>query len=197
MNHVLNWSDVVAYFGDVINEYSIPLKRAKYETYALLACRNTEHGEAMFLNKNGDHAEADLVRSRLWQEQLDAAISEWDVRSDPMVIMLLLNRAPCSHCAHLLASALHELNRRYAIRALKQYFVLGMLGNYHSNKPFQKAMLPEGMDIYNQKTFDKTFSSQRGFSELKEAGWKPCVLDFGQGLTRRGKELLFFLQNLA
>ena len=39
-----------------------------------------------------------------------------------------------------------------------------------------------------------TVTTHGGMQAAREAGWRHCLLDFGKGLTRRGTELLEYLQ---
>ena len=43
----------------------------------------------------------------------------------------------------------------------------------------------------------RTVTTGTGLEALKNAGWKLCVLDFGKGPTRRGQELLAFLNRMS
>lgn len=186
MNGVLNWDDAVAYFGGELKPHKIPLSEATMATYCVLACRSAMGGTSKLISGDGEHAERKLVMSEIWQSDIDTALSGWDPRAAPMLILVLLNRSPCGDCAHLLSSALHKFNDRYALTTEKQHFVLASLGYYHSNK-----------DIVRGETgHSQTFTTQKGLRELAEAGWKLCTLAFGKDLTRRGRELNTYLQQL-
>jgi len=187
MNGILNWNDAVDYFGNELEPHRKKLCEASWATYGLLACRSAQGGTTRVVNGDGEHAERKLIMSDIWAKDLDSALSTWDPRSTPMLILVLLNRSPCSDCSHLLAGALHQYNDRYALTTEKQHFILGSLGYYHSNKPPDegKGQLP------------KTFSTDRGMRAMIDAGWKLCVIDFGPGLTRRGHELHTYLKGLT
>ena len=189
MNSVLHWSDAVAYFGEDIQIHAEALSRATQATYGLLTCRSAEQGTSQMVNRDGDHAERRLMLTPLWTRDLTAALSDWYPGDDPMVILLAINRSPCADCAHVLASALHALNDRYALRCEKQYFILASLGLYQG-----RGFMADEAAPHSLRRPSRTVTTTRGLEILREAGWKLCVLDFGRGLTRRGTELLEYLQ---
>ena len=190
MNNVLSWPDALAYFGDDIDEHRKHLATAGQTTYGLLTCRWSPSDAVRMASRSGEHAERRLVLSDVWRE-LDAALDAWDTRSDPMVILLALNRSPCADCAQVLAGALHQLDQRYALRCQRQHFILASLGYYQGAGFMRHASAPQLRDAPSR---DVTTGS--GLEALHDAGWKLCVLDFGQGVTRRGQELLAFLNGL-
>ena len=182
MNGVFLWRDALGYFGDEIEPHAKALSEATNSTYGLLVCRSAQGGQTLMVNRDGGHAERRLMLSSLWTRDIDYAISDWYPHlSQPMVVLLAINRSPCPDCAHLLAAALHALDRKFALRCGQQHFVLASLGLYKGPGFADKRGQPDT-------------STERGFQELREAGWKPCVLDFGRGLTRRGDQLLEYLK---
>ena len=188
MNGVFRWTDAVAYFGPEIDAHAQALSRAGQTTYGLLACRSAPDSDTMMTSREGVHAERRLVLTSLWQEQIDAAIGAWDMRDTPMVILLALNRSPCADCAQVLAGALHALERKYALRCGRQHFILASLGYYQGRGFMDTESAP---NLMGQPS--RNVSTDRGLRALRDAGWRLCVLDFGQGLTRRGEELLEYL----
>jgi hypothetical protein len=190
MNNVLSWSDALAYFGPEIDAHREQLSKAGQTTHGLLACRWAP-GEAVRLaSRDGDHAERRLVLSPLWQE-IDAALSHWDMRDDPMLILLALNRSPCADCAQVLAGALHALESRYALRCERQHFILASLGYYQGARFMSEGAAPHSLDSPS-----RCVTTGNGLEALRAAGWKQCVFDFGKGVTRRGEELLEFLNHM-
>jgi hypothetical protein len=186
MDGILRWSDAVGYFGDDIEGHRGALCKATQSTYGLLACRIAEGDASSVVSGGGEHAERKLIRSSVWNEDLNATLSSWDPRRTPMLVLVMLNRSPCGDCAHLLASALHRFNDKYALTTENQHFVLAALGYYHSNteKERKNGAPPQ------------TYTTDRGLRALKEAGWKLCTLSFDIGLTRRGQELNNYLNRL-
>jgi hypothetical protein len=190
MNNVLSWSDALAYFGPEIDTHRKQLSKAGQTTYGLLVCRWAPGGAVRLASRDGEHAERRLVLSPLWQE-IDAALSSWDMRDDPMVILLALNRSPCADCAQVLAGALHALENRYALRCERQHFILASLGYYQGVDFMSGSTAPHFLEAPSRSVTTGT-----GLEALREAGWKQCVLDFGKGVTRRGAELLEFLNHM-
>jgi len=186
MQGELDWSDAVAYFGGDLNVHRTALSAAKWSTYGLLACRFLVGDTASVVSGDGEHAEQKLIRSALWTDELDAALANWDPRGSPMLVLLALNRSPCGDCAHLLASALHKFNDKYALTTEKQHFVLASLGYYHSNKEPQRSV----------RGLPQTFTTHKGMKALSEAGWKLCTLSFDSKRSHRGNELKNYLQQL-
>jgi len=187
MSGTLNWSDAVSYFGRDLDVHRTALSTAAWSTYGLLACRFVANDTANVVSGDGEHAEQKLLRSSLWNQDLDRALDSWDPRGQPMLVLVALNRSPCADCAHQLASALHRLNDKYSLTVERQHFLLASLGYYHSNKDETRA----------KGARPKTFTTDRGMRTLKEAGWKLCTLSFDAGLTRRGKELNNYLSSLG
>jgi hypothetical protein len=175
----LNWADALTYFGGDLNVHRKPLSSAGWPTYGLLACRFLAGDTANVENADGEHAEEKLIRSSLWKTDLDNALAQRDPRSEPMLILLAINRSPCADCAHLLANALHRLNDKYALTTERQHFILASLGYYHSNKDIQKS----------ERGLPQTFTTDKGMRKLREAGWKLCTLSFDGQLTPRGRQL--------
>jgi hypothetical protein len=186
MNGILHWNDAVAYFGNELKAHRLALGEASMATHCLLACRSVHSGTAKVVSGDGEHAERRLLQSTVWKTEINTALSAWHPHDAPMLVLVVLNRSPCADCAHSLADALHKFNDRYALTTEKQHFVLASLGYYHSNKDIVRsaAGLPQ------------TFTTDRGMRALAEAGWKLCALDFGQGLTLRGREFHAYLQQL-
>lgn len=187
MNGELEWCDAVSCFGPELDLHRVALSSAGWSTHGLLCCRFLADDTASVVSSDGDHAEQKLLRSRLWTEDLVKALASWDPRSSPMLVLLALNRSPCGDCAHTLASALHQLNDQFALTTERQHFVLASLGYYHSGKDTQRS--PRNLPM--------TFSTDRGMRALKEAGWKLCTLNFGAGLTARGRQLNNYLSSLS
>jgi hypothetical protein len=191
MHNVLSWSDALAYFGDDLDTHRKQLSTAGQTTYGLLTCRWSPSDAAGVANRDGEHAERRLIASAVWQE-LDHALSQWDPRSsDPMIILLALNRSPCADCAQILAGALHQLERRYALRCQHQHFILASLGYYQGADFMRNSGAPH---LANAPS--RAVTTGTGLEALRDAGWKLCVLDFGKGPTRRGQELLAFLNGM-
>ena len=186
MNGILNWSDAVSYFGDDLATHRKPLATAAWSTHALLACRFVANDTAHVMNGDGEHAEEKLIRSALWNQDLDQALASWDPRGQPMLVLMALNRSPCGNCAHLLARALHRLNDKYPLTVGKQHFVLASRGYYHSNKDEVRA----------KGSPPKSFTTDRGMRAMKDAGWKLCTLAFDAELPRRGKEWTNYLRSM-
>lgn len=191
MNGVFRWADALIYFGSEINDHAQALSQARQTTYGLLVCRSAPDGEARLASCNGEHAEERLVRTPLWREQIDGALANWDMRDTPMVVMLALNRSPCANCSQVLAGALHSLHNKYALRCERQHFVLASLGYYQGRNFMAEESAPN-----RSSTPSRTVTTDRGLRILREAGWKLCVLDFGQGLTHRGAELHEYLSHI-
>jgi hypothetical protein len=191
MNNVLSWLDALTYFGPALDSHRDRLSKAGQTTHGLLACRWAPGEAVRMASQDGDHAERRLVLSPLWKE-IDAALSRWDLRDDPMLILLALNRSPCADCAAVLAGALHALEHRYALRCERQHFVLASLGYYQG-----AGFMSTGGAPHLLKARSRNVTTSTGLDALKHAGWKLCVLDFGTGLTRRGAELLEFLKHLG
>jgi hypothetical protein len=185
MDGILHWKDAIFHFGNNLKDYRTELSKAAYSTYALLVCRSAMSGTSDIENRRGEHAEERLVLCDMWKKDLDAALSAWDHLAEPMIILLIINRSPCSYCSHILSGALHYFNDKYALTTEKQHFILASLGHYNSNKPV------EYVDGYA-----RTYTTERGLREMKEAGWKLCTVDFGHGLTRRGSQLHAYLKNI-
>lgn len=191
MKGIFHWRDALAYFGNELDVHRADLQRAGQATCGLLACRSTPAGDARLTNRQGEHAERRLLQSRLWTEELPAALDAWMPGQPPLVVMLAINRSPCADCAAILASALHHLHDRFSLRFEQQVFILASLG-YYQGAGF---MSTEGAPQHLGRP-SLTVSTDRGLQALHEAGWRQCVLDFGPGLTRRGAELREYLQRL-
>ncbi|MBS1211676.1 MAG: hypothetical protein H6R26_292 [Proteobacteria bacterium] len=129
------------------------------------------------------------MQSKLWTEQLPAALDAWTPGDAPIVVLLAINRSPCADCASVLASALHSLNDRFALRCEQQHFILASLGYYQGTGFMRDESAPHLRSIPS-----RAVTTHRSLQALHEAGWKHCVLDFGRGLTRRGEELYEYLR---
>ncbi len=184
MDKVLMWSDAVAYFGTELDQYASRLRRASRATHGLLACRSVRGGDTMLASRDGDHSEVRLLDTDVWKQQLPAALDAWvPGQSDPMVVLLAINRSPCGDCASVLANALHDLNDRFPLRCERQHFILASLGYYQGKRFMDGGRWDRG-----------TVTTHRDMQAAHDAGWRHCVLDFGKGPTRRGAELLEYLR---
>jgi hypothetical protein len=186
MDLVLHWNAVVEYFGDGVSPHEHLLSTAGNATHALLACKWAAGDPPAFANAHGDHAEERVLASSVWTGQVVQAIDSWtDLDRNPIIVMLMINRSPCGHCAHALAEALHRLEARFPRRVERQQFIVASRG-YYQGAGFMK----------NGKSDRSTVTTGTGLRELAAAGWKQCVLQFGDKLPARGHELLQFLRRM-
>ena len=187
MNGELDWSDALTYFGGDLDLHRTALSSASWTTHAILACRFVVGDVAKVESQDGEHAEQKLVNSKLWTEELDLALANWESRDAPMLVLLAINRSPCGYCARHLANALHRLIDRYPLKAERQHFILASLGYYHSNKDEERSPTSP----------PKNFTTVSGINELREAGWRLCTLKFDGKATPRGKLLNAYLNQLG
>jgi hypothetical protein len=165
MDHVIEWDTLVGYYGPEFAQYKDGLKKAGWQTNAVLACRWSASDKVSFKNVSGDHAEDRVLSDPIWTRDIPDAISRWsEQHSDPMFITLAINRSPCGRCADRLALALHALEKRFALRKEKQYFLLAMRGFYEKS----------GSGLAAKTEVTSILDLQR----MSAAGWVPRVLLF-------------------
>ena len=199
---ILKWQDLVDFYGSAVEAHRDALNSNKPTTYALLCCSPFADQGALVKNTSGDHAESRLLASDLWTDRVPQAM-EFAGGDKPVLFTLALNRAPCGHCARLLANALSELQFQYAARFEHTYFILAARGNYHSYKKFEEAREKAASESSSGQIRDqdgnfpedvqKTISTGHGMDLLTKSGWLLCGLQFGDQLSRSGEELARFL----
>ena len=201
---ILHWNDLVTYYGPDIEHHKSKLMSNKPTTYALFCCSPIPGEGTMMKSADGEHAEERLVLSEVWREQVPR-VMELAGGDKPIIFTLAINRAPCGHCARVLAEKLKELQFNFAVRFENTHFLLASRGNYHSITKFDKARaavreaggrgrVHDTNGRYPEEVL-KTISTGYGLDQLSKTGWKLCVLQFETQLPPSGEELLEYLRN--
>ena len=197
---VLSWKEMLRVFGGELRSQQRALEKATQATNGLLACSALPGGHVALNSQNREHAEERLVDSALWRDQITEALRAWRPGQRPILTLLAINRAPCSHCAHLLAGELHALRTRTGQPTGPHRFVLASLGYYQGSRFMNGMPSPHAQSkssaAQGAKAYSKEVTTDRGLQALKGAGWLLRVTEFGNGPTRRGDELLEFLSRM-
>lgn len=181
----LHWADAVAYYGPELSQHERMLCVAGNATYGLLGCHAAAGDSLRLASREGEHAERRLIASTLWTRDIAAAIAAArDPRSAPVLVLLMINRSPCAHCAHLLSSALHALHDRHPLGFERHAFVLASLGYYQGRRFMNGEPAPNVRP--NERS--RAVTTDRALQEMHDAGWRLCTLVPGTGRTRRGGE---------
>ena len=167
---ILSWDHVADFYGRDVVPHRWHLERAHNATYGLLCCGTTRAGDLRVASGHGEHAEERLVTTRMWRDEIPAALEGWTELDDQIVVTLVLNRSPCHGCAHLLRRRMRDLHRRFPVRMDRSRFILASLGAY------------EDSDMAIATT-------DQHLRVLARAGWELCVLRCGDALTERGEIL--------
>ena len=185
---ILHWQQILQYYAGSIDRaelnraHSGLVGRAGQTSYALLLCRAASGGEQRFASGHGMHAEAHLLASPLWREQIpDALARRSALDSQPLVVTLVINRSPCGECAASLAAALGRLGMQFAARIENTRFICASRGYYQGN------FLGSGGLRRDRVT------THTGLEAMRNAGWELAVLQMDNQLPARGNELLDYL----
>lgn len=204
MNDVMTirWEDLAACYGPQIDRYKGELDSNRPSTHAVL-CIPLPGGGAKFKSEDGEHAEERLLFSDLWKSKVREALSYGSV-DHKVIITIAINRAPCGHCALILAEKLKELQFNHAARSPNSVFLLAARGNYHAITKFDKARgeaaKAGGGQIRDENgnypdAVRKHISTGRGLDQMVKSGWHLRVLQFGETLPPSGDDLSAYLRN--
>jgi hypothetical protein len=174
---ILHWEQLALYYGTELNKDRGRFERAHQTTYALLCCR-LARGDDVLRASAGEHAEARLLETDLWQDDIPRALAARAELAGPVVVTLAINRSPCRACAGRLTEALLALHKAYPVGCDASRFVLAATGQYWGTGPGALTLMPD-------------------LKRLKEAGWELCVLQVGPQLSERGEELRQNLDKLG
>ena len=179
MNLTVHWNDVSSYFKGEVNVHRDRLANASRSTFAVLGCKGAPGEPPLFESEFGDHAEERLLQSPAWTQHVVHALeSASEPESSPLMVMVMINRSPCSHCAGVLAKALRALEQRFPTRVPHQHFIVASRGYYHSAKHDKTG----GGD-------PRAVTTEGALRNLQRAGWTHLVLQFHDELPRRAVEL--------
>jgi hypothetical protein len=174
---LLHWDQMVLHYGAEIGAYRQQFVTAGQTTYALLCCRFAP-GDYLLRPSSGDHAEARLLESEIWTEQIPQALADWDPRGSRIVVTIAINRSPCRNCTQLLVGALNALHRRFPVACDANRFILASRGAYEDS-----AM--------------QVATTRNDLIRLRDAGWELCVLQVEAALSARGRILLEGLEGIG
>ena len=166
---ILHWLQLELFFGNQISQYAARFQTAGQTTYGLLLCRSAMQGARLDYS-SGEHAEARLLQSSMWREEIPAALEAWTQLDDRIVVAIVINRSPCGSCTQQLCGALGELGRQFPLRAHSNRFLLASRGAYED-----KAMVAR--------------TTQNDLHRLNDSGWELAVLQTGDALSRSGEWL--------
>ena len=191
---VLPWDLLADLYGGEISHHKHKLAEAGETTYALLACNLV--GAHRFRSESGEHAEKRLLQSDLWLRDIPAALEQHnDLSTRPVVVTIAINRACCGDCAPALAEKLSELENRYPARVERNYFILAARG-YYQGREFGKLLGDrDPVSLEYSDDAKKSVTTSTGLDALQKSGWEQCVLTFDGVMSRRGEELLEYLNN--
>jgi hypothetical protein len=174
---ILHWDQLPLHYGADAHRHRHHFETAGQTTYGLLCCRYTPADDRLTYS-HGEHAEASLLKSRNWSEQLPAALGTWTPHNDTIVTTIVINRSPCPNCSGLLVGGLERLHRAYPVAAERNRFILASRGNYVGRKLADATKITD-------------------LVRLRDAGWELCVLQVGGQLSPRGRELLEAIERIA
>ncbi len=180
---IMSWDALRACYGQELDVHRSGFEEASETTYALLCCRFTESNERMAAS-SGTHAEAKLLRSGLWLQEVPGALGARTLNErGTFLVTLAVNRTPCRECTERLITAMAELHRRYPARMESARFLLACRGAYRGR--------PDG-----EKGYYSGATTIGGLNRLQRAGWELCVLRVGDALPPSGEELLYAIKTL-
>lgn len=200
----VKWSDLVKYYGSELRQHEQSLSKAGDATHAVLSMGCTAHDTSIspkHTSQSGEHAEERLVRSDAWLKDLPKLIQSFnDVSTGYLIATVIINRAPCGHCAHIMAESLVALEKKVGNTKLFERckFVVASLG-YYQGKNFMADDEQKRFHAVSGKNIAVT--TDKGLERMLSVGWSLRVLavdnvETGEdGITERGKELIEFLRN--
>lgn len=174
---ILQWNELVRYYGPPIGNYQGDLDNAGQTTYALI-CSNISNAQNRRVRSGSVHAERRALDTPLWMTSLRQHLGNWMPGNPAPVVTLAINRSPCSDCARILSARLEAMTARSPAAAQQSRFILAALGAYEDN---DMAVRTTDQDL----------------RRLDQAGWELCVLQVGANLSDRGAILQEGLQRLG
>jgi hypothetical protein len=174
---ILHWEQLGLHFGPELNVHRPRFETAGRATFGLLCCRFSQ-GDDRLDQSAGNHAEARLLQSQIWTNDLPQALANWTPRDSPILAVMVINRSPCQPCSNLLVAALEDLSRRSPVAVDANRFILATRGAYED----------AAMEVP---------TLQRDLVRLRDAGWELCVLQTGSALSQRGDILREGIEQVA
>lgn len=170
---ILQWKDLAECYGNKINNYKINFETAGRTTFALLFCSKYTYQEhSMMESSNGVHAEEKLLETDMWKKEIPKALKDsTELSGSRIIVTMVINRSPCELCSPYLISALNRLHYDFPVQFEKSCFILASKG-YYEDKKFKIA------------------TKVSTLKKLKMAGWRLCVLQTGDKISKRGYGLL-------
>lgn len=172
---ILHWNQLELFYGSELATHRWRFEKAHNSTYGVLCCRLARGDDKVRANGE-EHAEARLLKTDLWTEDIPQELADWTPRNSPIVTTMAVNRSPCRNCSEELITALNDLRR--SVTSDKNRFILAATGKYWGSGPGALTLVSD-------------------LRHLKEAGWELAVLQVGNSLSERGEELLLEVQRLS